>query len=260
MMNLRSYHRLGIVITILVMIAMLGSCRSERSGYEGKELWVFGDSITKGVGTTDPDYFPELLGEELGCRVTKKGHSGYAFTQGLGDYGYCVLDIMEEELNDAPGNCDVLLVCFGANDWYWGREVEGDRAIGTVSDETRYTLCGALHLFCQGLDQMFSSYPETEIYFVTPMPIKIPPKSGGDPAEETWDQTKTNGNGETLRDISEAILETAQRYGYGSIDLNQAVNDMELSPEELDLLIPDGLHPNAAGNHLIKDIIKEALE
>jgi len=49
MMNLRSYHRHGIMIVILVMIVMLSSCGSERSGYEGKGLWVFGDSITKGV-------------------------------------------------------------------------------------------------------------------------------------------------------------------------------------------------------------------
>lgn len=230
--------------------------------FEGKKLWVFGDSITAGVGTTDPYYFPTILGESLGCTsITRRGNSGYAFSHGIDDYGYCILDRIEtvNGLSGAPGNCDILIICFGVNDWTWGRNVEGDRAIGNLFDTTKYTICGAVNLFCQKLQTMFADYPDVKIYFSTPTPTKNAPISGGNPNTQTWDQSKKNYNGNTLRDICNAIIKTATLYGYQSLDLNLYFDGDINDHDAMDTAFPDGLHPNEEGQTKIANTLEKLL-
>lgn len=216
--------------------------------FAGKKLWVYGDSITAGVGTSDPYYFPNILAENLGCTLTKKGNSGYAFSHGIEDYGNCILNKMSSDLASAPGNCDILICCFGVNDWTWGRAVEGDRAIGNLLDTTKYTICGAVNLFCKNLQTIFANYPDTKIYFSTPTPTKNAPISGGNPSGKSWNQSKKNYNGNTLRDICNAIIQTAALYGYQSLDLNLYFDGDITDTAAMDAAFPDGLHPNAEGN------------
>lgn len=225
--------------------------------FEGKKLWVFGDSITYGVGTTDPYYFPNILAESLGCELTKKGCSGFAFSHGIGDYGNCVTEHMNYYIGKAPGNCDIMLVCFGVNDWTWGRNIEGDRAIGNLYDTTKYTICGAVNLFCQQLQTFFADYPDTKIYFVTPTPTKNAPLSGG--SGKSWNQSKTNYNGNTLRDICNAIIQTASLYGYQTLDLNLYFDGDVNDTVAMDEAFPDGLHPNEIGNQKMARTIENLL-
>lgn len=231
-----------------------------REHYIGKRLWVFGDSITAGVGTTSPYYFSQILCDNLGFgSLNRLGNSGHAFSLGINDYGYTVLDKMDSSLRSAPGNCDVLIICFGVNDWTWGRNIEGDRAIGFKTDDTKYTICGALNLFCQKLQTLFADYPDVEIYFSTPTPTKNSPISGGNPGGKSWDQSKQNYNGNTLRDICDAIVERAQSYGYGVLDLNRYFSENINGVTDLDNLFPDGLHPNEEGNEVIASALEELL-
>lgn len=228
--------------------------------FKDKKLWVFGDSITAGVGTTSPYYFPDILSQNLGCAtVTKKGYSGYAFSLGLEDYGNCILNVMDSALSNAPGNCDILIICFGINDWTWGRNKEGDRAIGNLLDNTKYTICGAVNLFCQKLQEIFADYPDIKIYFSTPTPTKNAPISGGTPSSKTWDQTKTNYNGNTLRDICNAITQTASLYGYKTLDLNLYFDGDISDSSAMDEAFPDGLHPNEEGNTKLANTLANLL-
>lgn len=227
--------------------------------FKDKKLWVFGDSITAGVGTSSPYYFPNILAENLGCAsITKKGNSGYAFSHGIDDYGSCILDKMTD-LDAAPGNCDILIVCFGVNDWTWGRNIEGDRAIGNLLDTTKYTICGAVNLFCQKLQEIFADYPDVKIYFSTPTPTKNAPISGGNPSGKTWDQTKQNYNGNTLRDICNAIIRTVALYGYQTLDLNLYFDGDVTDHSAMDVAFPDGLHPNEEGNTKIANTLEKLL-
>ena len=231
-----------------------------REHYRGKRLWVFGDSITAGVGTTSPYYFSQILCDNLGFASLKRlGNSGYAFSHGIDDYGYTILDKVESSLKSAPGNCDVLIICFGVNDWTWGRNIEGDRAIGAKTDDTKYTICGAVNQFCQKLQTLFADYPDVEIYFSTPTPTKNAPISGGNPSGKSWDQSKQNYNGNTLRDISDAIAERATAHGYGVLDLNRYFAENINGSTNLDEVFPDGLHPNEAGNELIASVLEDLL-
>ena len=231
-----------------------------REHYRGKRLWVFGDSITAGVGTTSPYYFSQILCDNLGFASLKRlGNSGYAFSHGIDDYGYTILDKVESSLKSAPGNCDVLIICFGVNDWTWGRNIEGDRAIGAKTDDTKYTICGAVNQFCQKLQTLFADYPDVEIYFSTPTPTKNAPISGGNPSGKSWDQSKQNYNGNTLRDICDAIAERATAYGYGVLDLNRYFAENINGSTNLDEVFPDGLHPNEAGNELIASVLEDLL-
>ena len=219
-----------------------------KSVFKGKKLWVFGDSITAGVGTDADHYFSQILCDNLGCASLKRlGNSGYAFSHGLDDYGSCILNKMDSALATAPGNCDILIICFGINDWTWGRNKAGDRAIGNLLDTTKYTICGAVNLFCQKLQTIFKDYPEVKIYFSTPTPTKNAPISGGNTGK-TWDQTKKNYNGNTLRDICNAIIKTAALYGYQSLDLNLYFDGDITDVASMDIAFPDGLHPSADGN------------
>lgn len=228
--------------------------------FEGKKLWVFGDSITAGVGTTSPDFFAEILKTNIGAAsLTRLGNSGYAFSQGLPGDGYCILDKVDNSLRDAPGNCDILIVCFGVNDWTWGTSTPGDRAVGQLLDTTKYTIFGAVNLFCQKLQIIFKDHPDVKIYFSTPTPTKNAPRSGGNPRGKTWDQTKTNINGETLRDISNAIIQTASLYGYQSLDLNLYFDGDITDHAAMDAAFPDGLHPNALGNHQMASTLEKLM-
>lgn len=216
--------------------------------FKDKKLWVFGDSITAGVGTTSPNYFAQFLSDSLECASLKRlGNSGYAFSLGLQD-GYSILDKMDTQLASAPGNCDILIICFGVNDWTWGRAIEGDHAIGSLLDTSQYTICGAVNLFCQKLQTLFADYPDTKIYFVTPTPTKNAPISGGNPSGKSWDQTKKNYNNNTLRDICNAIIQTSALYGYQSLDLNLYFDGDITDHDAMDEAFPDGLHPNEEGN------------
>lgn len=231
-----------------------------REWFKGKSLWVFGDSITAGVGTTSPYYFSQILCDNLEFgQLTRLGNSGYAFSHGINDYGYTILDKMETSLAKAPGKCDVLIVCFGVNDWTWGRNIEGDRAIGSLTDNTKYTICGAVNLFCQKLQTIFADYPDVKIYFSTPTPTKNAPISGGNPSGKSWDQSKQNYNGNTLRDICETIADVAHSYGYSVLDLNQYFLDEMAAGLDMDALFPDGLHPNETGNEKIALILEDLL-
>ena len=231
-----------------------------REWFKGKSLWVFGDSITAGVGTTSPYYFSQMLCDNLEfASLTRLGNSGYAFSHGIDDYGYTILDKMETSLAKVPGKCDVLIVCFGVNDWTWGRNIEGDRAIGSLTDNTKYTICGAVNIFCQKLQTIFADYPDVKIYFSTPTPTKNAPISGGNPSGKSWDQTKRNYNGNTLRDICDAISTVAESYGYSVLDLNQYFLDEMASGFDMDALFPDGLHPNETGNEKIALILEDLL-
>jgi lysophospholipase L1-like esterase len=228
--------------------------------FNGNKLWVFGDSITAGVGTTSPYYFSQILCDNMGFASLKRsGHSGNEFSHGIDDYGYTILDKMESALVSAPGNCDVLIICFGVNDWTWGRNIEGDRAIGSKTDETKYTICGAVNLFCQKLKTIFADYPDVEIYFATPTPTKNSPISGGNPGGKSWDQSKQNYNGNTLRDICDAIAERVSSYGYGVLDLNRYFAENINASTNLDDIFPDGLHPNEEGNKLIASVLEDLL-
>lgn len=227
--------------------------------FKDKKLWVFGDSITAGVGTTSPNYFAQFLSDSLGCSSLKRlGNSGYAFSLGLQD-GYSILDKMDSQLSGAPGNCDILIICFGVNDWTWGRAIENDHAIGNLLDTTQYTICGAVNLFCQKLQTLFADYPDTKIYFVTPTPTKNAPISGGNPNGKSWDQTKKNYNGNTLRDICNAIIQTAALYGYQSLDLNLYFDGDITDHAAMDEAFPDGLHPNEEGNKKMATTIEKLM-
>jgi lysophospholipase L1-like esterase len=228
--------------------------------FRGKNLCVFGDSITAGVGTTSPYYFSQMLCDNLEFgQLTRLGNSGYAFSHGINDYGYTILEKVETSLAKVLDKCDVLLICFGVNDWTWGRNIDGDRAIGSMSDNTKYTICGAVNLFCQKLQTIFADYPEVKIYFSTPTPTKNAPISGGNPSGKSWDQSKRNYNGNTLRDICEAIATVANSYGYQVLDLNQYFLDEMAAGLDMDTLFPDGLHPNESGNEKIALALEKLL-
>lgn len=231
-----------------------------KSIFKDKKLWVFGDSITAGVGTDSDHYFSQILCDNLECASLKRlGNSGYAFSHGLGDYGSCILNKMDSSLATAPGNCDILIVCFGVNDWTWGRNQAGDRAIGNLLDTTKYTICGAVNLFCQKLQTIFKDYPDVKIYFSTPTPTKNAPISGGNPAGKSWDQSKQNFNGNTLRDICNAIIQTAALYGYQSLDLNLYFDGDITDHTAMDAAFPDGLHPGPLGNQQMASTLEKLM-
>ena len=68
--------------------------------------WVaFGDSLTEGVGATEGNNYPAVLGRKLGVTIRNLGKSGETTSDGL--------NRVEDVAALAPG---VVLLCFGGND------------------------------------------------------------------------------------------------------------------------------------------------
>ena len=121
--------------------------------------------------------------------------------------------------NDA----DLICVFGGIND-FW----HGTAPLGTMQDRTKTTFYGALHVLFSGL---LNKYPTSSICTFTPL--------------KTYGIT---GNGLSLDEISNAIIEVAKYYCIPVFDLyniygwNPEVNILKQT------YIPDAIHPNDVGS------------
>lgn len=200
-----------------------------------------GDSITYGVGT-ETTYWKYLQENKKIGSINAYGISGSCISS-TSDYGSNNSPLVNRYIN-LP-YADVFVIFMGTNDY--GHETP----IGTIADNTDISFYGALNIIVSGLQ---NKYKSSKIVFITPL------KRYGFGTSKILNQQFTydtipNGQGATLNDYREAIINICNKYSLSYIDL---YNESPFNPEneaEKNMYMPDGLHPNELGHEIIFELI-----
>lgn len=201
---------------------------------------IYGDSIS----TTEYGNggYQEMLRECAGLeKIYNHSISATCLAAIRADSGIEVLKKRENKHSDA----DIVILWYGTNDWYYGSP------IGTLDDTDQATFCGALNSAVALLKEM---NPNVKIILPTPMLRKQAPEG----VETEGDAlTIKNRIGETQGAYTDAIFKIGQREGITVIDMRKETG---FSLSELEMYLPDGVHPSEKGYRVITQIFKSALE
>ena len=211
---------------------------------KGTKINFLGDSITEGAGTSSHDkMFTMLIEREYGAICQNYGIGGTRIarqkTPTNEKYDRDFVSRVPEMDNDA----DIVVVFGGTNDFG-----HGDAPIGTMSDRTPYTFYGALHCLYTAL---IEKYPGVPIVVLTPLHRITEDIPTGD--------NKPAPVG-TLKEYVNIIREVAEYYSLPVLDLFKESGLQPKIPIIQQKYVPDGLHPNDAGNEILAHKIARFLE
>jgi lysophospholipase L1-like esterase len=199
---------------------------------QGKIINVLGDSITQGHGASGPEHFyVKVLGDLLGASEVRNfgiGGTRLARQYGADNYPWP----FTERYKDMPDDADLVLVFGGTNDYG-----HGDAPFGTFDDRTNDTFTGACHYL---FSELVKKYPSARIVVMTPL-------------QTSYDQNPSVGNGRPLIDYVDTIIAVANHYSLPVLDLYRTAGICPHMQEQLELFMPDGLHPNDAGAYRIAE-------
>ena len=211
---------------------------------KGTKINFLGDSITEGAGTSSHDkMFTMLIEREYGAICQNYGIGGTRIarqktpTEEKWDRDF--ISRVPEMDNDA----DIVVVFGGTNDFG-----HGDAPIGTMSDRTPYTFYGALHCLYMALIEKYAGVP---IVVLTPLHRITEDIPTGD--------NKPAPVG-TLKEYVNIIREVAEYYSLPVLDLFKESGLQPKIPVIQQKYVPDGLHPNDAGNEILAHKIARFLE
>ena len=211
---------------------------------EGKKITILGDSITAGVGASDPEHrYSTVLCRLLGAKEENLGISGCVICEGGHRYSRV------EDSKTVPADSDIVLVLLGINDFDQCRKREEASYydLGTPETKDTSTIYGAMDATLSGIRSSVGT--GTKVYVCTPVMTSW---NNSMNTTSDWNPDKKTIWGYTLRDLCEAEIACARRYGMPVIDLNA---DCPLREEHL----PDGLHPNDEGHRLMAETIAQRL-
>ena len=212
---------------------------------KNRSVVFLGDSITAGAGVKDipANRYDNVLkkiaelGETYnygisGTRIAPQIIVGEPTPVDLGDF--CK---RAKEMNK---NSDIIIVFGGTNDYG-----HGNAPFGEESDRTPDTYCGSVHSLMKYLRD---EYPDAAIVFMTPMHRL-------NDARPASDARKAINPGKPLADYVEVICNAAPLYNINVLDLFRT---LPLDPNDeaiKQLYVPDGLHPNDLGQHIIAELL-----
>ena len=152
-------------------------------------------------------------------------------------------DSFLERYSSMRDDADLVTVKGGTNDWV------SRIPLGTSTTRSTTTFKGSVRMLMEGL---IEKYPDKHIVFFTP--IK---RCDDDRTPES-----VNGNGDTVKDFADAVIEIGKQYGIPVIDIYtpDVVNLTNLGPyDNYEELIPDGLHPSGLGHEILGEYMMEQL-
>ncbi len=206
---------------------------------KGKKIAFLGDSITEGAGTSSEDHvFWRVLGRRTGALCYGYGIGGTRIAPQRTPSPDPRHDLyfgsrVEKMIPDA----DAVVVFGGTNDFG-----HGDAALGRMGDRTEDTFYGALHLLMQ---KLLSRYPAGQLVVMTPLHRL---------SESKYDYNERGVRlSATLEDYVNAIIEVAGCYAVPVLDLYRCSGIQPCVPALRERYMPDGLHPNDAGNERIAE-------
>jgi lysophospholipase L1-like esterase len=205
---------------------------------KGKKIAFLGDSITEGCGIAHVrDTYWNRIGEYTGALVFGYGISGTRIASQR-VYREPIDDLhFHTRVGEMTPDAEVIVVFGGTNDFGYG-----DAPLGTMTDRTDETFCGAYHLL---IEKLIHRYPDGRILILTPT--------------HRLGEEDTARNGHDLRDYVLAIRRIAEHYGLPVVDLFAHCPIQPAVEIHRVKYMPDGLHPNEAGHELIAQLVLTAL-
>ena len=211
---------------------------------KGTKINFLGDSITEGAGTSSHDkMFTMLIEREYGAICQNYGIGGTRIarqktpTEENWDRDFI------SRVPEMDADADIVVVFGGTNDFG-----HGDAPLGAMSDRTPYTFYGALHCLYTAL---IEKYPDVPIVVLTPLHRITEDIPTGD--------NKPAPVG-TLKEYVNIIREVAEYYSLPVLDLFKESGLQPKIPVIQQKYVPDGLHPNDAGNEILAHKIARFLE
>ena len=205
----------------------------------GKKITFLGDSITEGVGVSSLEHlYWNVVAKRTGAKCCAHGISGTRIAPNripspCPDWDQHFASRVDELEDDA----DIVVIFGGTNDYG-----HGDAPIGTMADRTEDTFYGSLHTLYLKLIEKF---PEAQIVIMTPSHRS---------SEGAW---YINDLGQrTQAPLSvyvDEIREVAAYYALPVLDLYRVSGLQPLVPLLQERYMPDGLHPNDAGQMRIAE-------
>ena len=178
-------------------------------------MYIIGDSWTAGQGGGGTHYYDNLKNDCGLSKLTVDGIEGTTWTTGESN------DFVSR-MRSITSDYDLILIFGGTNDYGHNRPI-GD----FESFDTDY-FYGALR---KGCEYLLSNFPYATIFFVTP-------------GQRKKENVNTQGN--TLSDYVDAMLRVAKYYSIPVLDIYSGYITGKVE-NVITNIMPDGLHPNAAG-------------
>lgn len=211
-----------------------------------KKILFLGDSITFGVGVSNPDniYWRRLAIND-GCITKGYGISGTRIAAPFKRSRWPEDDdiYFGTRVESMDADADVIVVFGGTND-----HSHGVVAFGKMSDREDTSFYGALHNL---MDALRNKYLNAEIVFMTP-------------AHKFGENDPVNSFGDPLigclKDYVNAIIEVANYHSLPVLDLYHQWDIDPHIPEIKERYMPDGIHPCDAGHAEIYRYLKAFLE
>lgn len=212
---------------------------------KGTKINFLGDSITEGAGTSSHDkMYTMLIEREYGAICQNYGIGGTRIARQKNASAEEKFDRdFVSRVPEMDADADIVVVFGGTNDFG-----HGDAPIGTMSDRTPYTFYGALHCLYTAL---IEKYPDVPIVVLTPLHRITEDIPTGD--------NKPAPVG-TLKEYVNIIREVAEYYSLPVLDLFKESGLQPKIPVIQQKYVPDGLHPNDAGNEILAHKIVRFLE
>lgn len=230
----------------------------------GDKIVCIGDSTTAGVGaSSEATKYISVLGKLAGVPTVNLGISGSTLCIG-GSRGSNFNALSNAALKSTSSNKTIVTIMIGLNDF--DQANDGINTHPAVGNKKQYTLgspdstdpltiYGALYKWNEKIKELkkSSEYTNTHFIWMTPYPTG----SAGQGKTDWNPLTQVNYAGYTLRDLCQAIIDMATRYGLPCIDINLycgiCYNPTE--PNSVQKYVPDRLHANDAGYKLIAECI-----
>lgn len=217
---------------------------------KGMKINFLGDSITQGVGASSGDtVYHAVLKRD--AELTEARNYGISATRIALQRG--TIESPKDDFVDVNSFCerfmqmdddaDAVVVFGGTNDYG-----HGDAPIGVFTDRTPETFYGACHYLFSGL---VKKYLGKTIVIMTPLHRLD---------EERSKSPNKNADSKPLRVYVNIIREVAEYYSLPVLDLYASSGIQPELKEIRDAYVPDGLHPNDAGNAVIAYKLKRFLE
>lgn len=212
---------------------------------KGLKALFLGDSITEGHGTTAPEkVYWRVLGERTGMETVGYGVGGTRIARQIrkSDNGRHDLDF-NRRAAEMDKQADIIGIFGGTNDYG-----HGFAPIGQPGDTDVYSFYGALnHLYTYLLE----TYPEAFIFVMTPTHRLREDCLRGDGYKPEM---------LPLKGYVEIIREVAEKYSLPVLDLYAESGINPAIPALRERYMPDGLHPNDAGNAKLAGIVEAFLK
>ncbi len=206
---------------------------------KGLKIGFLGDSITEGHGVTDKEnMYYRHIERDMGLSdiyVDGIGGTRIAKQKEPSDKPRHDLDFISR-VDNIDADCDVVVVFGGTNDFG-----HGDAPFGKIGDTTPDTFCGAVATLASALIERF---PTSTIVFMGPLHRTE--------EDDPCGSNKPSPVG-TLYEYADAMRAILRRYAIPFLDMLEVGIFTPKIPKMAELYMPDGLHPNDAGQRKIAD-------